>query len=81
MPLLDEYLSRQKLALELERSEKTIARWENLPDGLPFTLLGGRKLYKKSSVIAWIESRERKPNPRRNPAVRRGHAAQVEAGA
>lgn len=81
MALLDGYLTRRQLANEIDRTEKTIQRWERLPDGLPFTMLGGRKLYKTTSVLAWIESRERKPNPRRKPALRRAHAAQVEAGA
>ena len=72
MPILDGYFdSRADLARELKRSEKTIARWEAQSDGLPFTLLGGRKIYKKTSVLAWIESKERKPNPRRKPHARR----------
>lgn len=64
-PLLADYYTRRQLALELDRTEKTVQRWEKLPNGLPFTMLGGRKLYKKSSVIAWIERHERMPNPRR----------------
>jgi hypothetical protein len=65
MSLLDGYLTRRQLAIEVNRAEKTIERWERLPDGLPCTMLGGRKLYKKTSVLAWIESRECRPNPRR----------------
>lgn len=65
MPLLDGYLTRRQLAMEIDRAEKTVQRWENLPDGLPFTMLSGRKLYKKTSVLAWIEGRERRPNRRR----------------
>lgn len=82
MPLLDGYFdSRSELARELKRSEKTVARWENQPDGLPYTLLGGRKIYKKTSVLAWIESRECKPNPRRRPGQRREYATQPEVAA
>lgn len=68
MALLDGYLTRRQLANEIDRTEKTVQRWEKLPDGLPFTMLGSRKIYKKTSVLAWIESRERRPNPRRKVA-------------
>jgi len=65
--LLDGYLTRRELATELNRHEKTIERWENQPDGIPFTLLGGRRLYKIASVMRWLDSRERRANPRRKP--------------
>jgi hypothetical protein len=43
-PLLEGYLSRAELAKELSCSERTVARYENLPDGLPSIFIGGRKL-------------------------------------
>ena len=72
MSLLDAYLTRRQLAIEFNRTEKTISRWEHLPDGLSFTMLGARKLYKKSAVLAWIDSRERRPNPRRTRVIATG---------
>lgn len=63
--LLDEYLTREELASELRISPRTIARWENQPNGLPATELGGRMLYRRESVRKWIQSRERLRNPRR----------------
>lgn len=66
--LLADYLTRDELAAELRVTTRTIARWELQPDGLPSTTLGGRKLYRRASVLAWIEGREKKPNPRRRVA-------------
>ena len=63
--LLAGYVDRSTLAEMLECSERTVARYEDLPDGLPSLTLGGRRLYRLAAVKAWIESRERRPNPRR----------------
>ena len=64
--LLDGYVNRRELAAELRCSERTIIRYEREPDGLPSTLLGGRVLYKLDNVRAWLERRERRPNPTRS---------------
>lgn len=63
--LLDGYLTRDELAQQLGVTTRTIARWMSLPDGLPFTRIGGRLLFRTTSVRAWIEAHERRPNPRR----------------
>ena len=65
MALLSDYLTRKELAAELNVTTRTIARWQTQADGLPHTRLGGRPLFKISSVLEWIDSRERQPNPRR----------------
>jgi hypothetical protein len=63
--LLAGYVDRATLADMMRCSERTIARYEELPDGLPSLTLGGRRLYRLASVKAWVEARERRPNPRR----------------
>jgi len=63
--ILDEYLTRSELARELRVAERTIIRYQNQPDGLPRTTVGGRVLYRRSSVLAWLEANEHKSNPRR----------------
>lgn len=63
--ILAGYVDRPTLANELRVAERTIARYENLPNGLPHTTLGGRKLYRVEAVMAWIAAREKRPNPRR----------------
>lgn len=65
MSLLQDYLTRDELAQELKVAARTVARWQDLPDGLPYTEMGGRVLYRRQSVLSWLESRERHPNQRR----------------
>jgi hypothetical protein len=68
MTLLANYIPRATLAEQLGVSPRTIIRYENQADGLPVTVVGGRKLYRLDSVRAWLAGRERKPNPRRRSA-------------
>ena len=67
--LLSDYIDRPCLAESWGVSTRTLARYESLPDGLPSLLLGGRRMYKLESVRAWLERRERKPNPTRRRAA------------
>ncbi|RFC68152.1 DNA-binding protein [Mesorhizobium denitrificans] len=63
--LLDGYLTREQLAQELGVHHLTIIRYQQQPDGLPFTKFGRRVLYNRASVQRWIEKHERHPNPTR----------------
>jgi hypothetical protein len=63
--ILEEYLTRSELARELRVAERTIIRYQNQPDGLPRTTVGGRVLYRRSSVLAWLQSNESQPKQRR----------------
>ena len=63
--VLEGYVDRPALAQQLGVSWRTIHRYENQPDGLPSLMIGGRRMYKLDSVRAWLERRERKPNPTR----------------
>jgi hypothetical protein len=65
MTLLEDYLSRAALVAQLAVCGRTLARYENAPNGLPSTLIGGRKFYRIDSVRAWLAARERRPNPKR----------------
>lgn len=64
--LLDGYVDRPTLAEKLNCSERTLARYENEPNGLASLTLGGRKLYRLEAVRGWLDRREKRPNPRRN---------------
>ena len=66
--ILAGYVDRRDLARQLKCSERTIARYESQTNGLPSTSIGGRKLYKIDSVVAWLNARETQPNPRRRAA-------------
>lgn len=65
---LSEYVSRDEVAKAFKKSHRTIARWENQPNGLPFTEVGGTHMYNVPRVREWLASRERRPNPRRRAA-------------
>jgi hypothetical protein len=70
--LLAGYMTRAELAAELDCHERTIARYEGLPDGLPSVTIAGRKLYRLADVRAFIENRFTTPQPVRKS---RGRAA------
>ena len=72
MALLDDFITRDELAAELRVSPRTVMRWQARPDGLPYVELGGRTLYRRSTILDWIGSHERRPNPRNPPRSRRG---------
>lgn len=63
--ILSDYLDRATLAEALHCSERTVARYENQPDGIPSLMVGGRKFYRLTAIRDWLDRRERKPNPRR----------------
>lgn len=66
--LLAGYVTRAELAAEWNCHERTIARYEAQPDGLPFLYIGGRKLYRIADAMAFMERRVTKPNPVRKSA-------------
>jgi hypothetical protein len=57
--LLSEYWNRIEMAREFHVCLRTFARMEKNGSGPPFVKRGRRKLYKKSSVINWLQMRER----------------------
>jgi len=54
--LLADYLTREQLASELRVTIRTVARWHWQRIGPPSVLLGGRRLYARADVAAWIRS-------------------------
>lgn len=61
--LLSEFVSREELAKLLKISPRTVDRYGTLPNGLPFLMIGGRKMFRLSSVEKWLAAREKHPNP------------------
>ena len=61
-----EFLTDDDLARELDVSRRTIARWNAKRQGPPRIIQGRTILYKRSSVIRWLEDREQsQPRARR----------------
>lgn len=66
--LLDDLVTEAEFARALGKHRRTIARWRDQPDGLPFVQIGKTVHIRPSSFRSWIEQNERKPNPRRPQA-------------
>jgi hypothetical protein len=58
--ILSGYITRPKLAKQLRRSERTLARWEDLRIGPPVTRVGCEPYYNAESIRAWLKSCEQK---------------------
>jgi predicted DNA-binding transcriptional regulator AlpA len=52
------FIEPEQLAAELGISARTLARWDTARQGPPKTKLGKRNLYRRESVIAWLEAQE-----------------------
>jgi hypothetical protein len=65
MALIDDLVADEELTADRKVSSRTTKRWRDMPDGLPYIKLGNRIFYKRASLLEWIYSRERRPNPRR----------------
>jgi hypothetical protein len=58
--LLDDYLTIDQLAAELDIAVITLKRWAALKQGPPVTKIGRRVLYRRSSVQQWLVKQEQK---------------------
>jgi hypothetical protein len=70
--VLDDYLDLEPFAREVNRHPRSVRRWLNQPDGLPFTRIGNRVLIHVPTARKWIFSRMRRPRRR---SGKRGKAA------
>jgi hypothetical protein len=61
--LLDGYIGVKPFAEKVNRCERTIIRWMDAPDGLPYTTLGNRRLIHVETARDWIFSRMQQRNP------------------
>ena len=56
--LQGDYLEKAELARELGKSMRTLDRWHTLRIGPPRVVIGRTILYRRQSVLEWLESRE-----------------------
>ncbi len=66
--ILDGYMLESDFASSAKVCARTIARYRNQPDGLPYVEFGGRIYIPISEARAWLSSRVRRPNQRRKAA-------------
>ena len=57
--LLDDYFTPDALAAELDKSPRTIARWDRLRIGPPRTMIGKKVFYRREAVRQWLLAQER----------------------
>lgn len=63
--LLTDYVDLEPFAAEVDRDPRTVRRWINQPNGLPYTRIGNRILIHVPTAREWIFGRMRRPNPKR----------------
>lgn len=63
--LLSDCFTEDELAAEANISKRTIARYRNQPDGLPYFRLGARVYIRRADWSAFLERRIIRPNPTR----------------
>ena len=57
--VLSEYLSRDDLAGQLDKSVRTLERWERQRTGPRITNVGNRVMYHVDDVRAWLRAQRR----------------------
>jgi hypothetical protein len=67
--LLQDYQGLDQFAAEVDRDPRTVRRWMDQPDGLPYTRIGNKILVHIPTAREWIFGRMRRPNARRTPEV------------
>lgn len=60
---LEGFLTKSELATAWNVSERSIDRYVNQPDGLPFVRLGGRRLFPVEMCRNWLLARVEQRNP------------------
>ena len=60
-PLLSEFFEKEQLANELNKTPRTLDRWDALGMGPPRTRVGRRVLYRRTSVQKWLAAQEKSP--------------------
>lgn len=63
-----DYFTPRQLAEGIGISLRTLLRWQQLRIAPPRTCVGGKRLYRKSAVEAWLRARE-------EPEARKGRRA------
>ena len=61
VPILADYATEKEIAKELEVSKRTLARWRTMRIGPPYTFIGRKLRYRRSSIAAWLQTQERDP--------------------
>ena len=69
--LLQDYLDLEPFAAEVKRNPRTVRRWLDQPNGLPYTKLGNRILIHVPTAREWMMRRMRNTAPRSSARAKR----------
>lgn len=61
----DELIPDEELAAQWQTTTRTLRRYDNEADGLPFVIVSGRKWRPVRLCQKWLAARIKRPNPRR----------------
>jgi hypothetical protein len=62
---LADFVPIGQFAKNVGKHTRTVLRWMDQPDGLPYTKLGNARLIHPATAHAWLMSRMRQRNPDR----------------
>jgi hypothetical protein len=65
----EDWAEVEPFAAEVKKHPRTINRWMNGPDGLPYVRLGNKRIIHRQIFHEWLLSRMKRPNPRREAAA------------
>jgi hypothetical protein len=63
--LLDDWLELADFARDIKRHPRSVKRWTQQPDGLPYGMLGKTTIIHIPTAREWLLGRMRHPNQRR----------------
>jgi hypothetical protein len=62
--ILIDYAEVPQIAADFHKHPRTILRWMDEPNGLPYAKVGNKRLVHIPTAQAWILAKLRRPNPR-----------------
>jgi hypothetical protein len=73
--LLQDFVDLDPFAAGINRTPRTVRRWIDAPDGLPYVRVGSRLMIHMPTAREWLLGRVKQRNPRRRPVKRTGARA------
>jgi hypothetical protein len=70
--LLHEFVDLDLFAEQVNRGPRTVRRWIDAPDGLPYARIGCRLMIHIPTAREWLLNRVRQRNPRRRSSNKAG---------
>src|SRR5262245_23757272 len=77
--VLDGWLEAPELAVQIDRHERTLARWRKRGIGPAYAMLGVAPVYHIDDVRTWLRAGGGAAPPRPGPRTKRGRPEQLPA--